>query len=293
MNTVGFPGLGIGPISFYPYITIFGLDIYWYGIIIAFGMILALVYAFLNAKKFGIDPDKIVDVAIIGLLGGIIGARLYYVVFNWSVFAGNPLSIFDIRSGGLAIYGGIIGAVICGGLTCRWRKVKFLPMLDIAGIGFLLGQGIGRWGNFINEEAYGCHTDLPWGMAGDKIPDAIAPVHPTFLYESIWCLIGFVLLAFYAKHRKFDGEVFLFYLMWYGFERFFVEGLRMDSLWLIPDVVRVSQLLSAILFIGAATLWIIMKRKMAKNPQRNFLYVHSEEWKKVIESKKKKAVKNK
>lgn len=288
MNWVGFPDLGIDKIEFYPYISVFGFEIYIYGIIIAIGMGLAMIYGFKKATNFGIDSDKMTDVVIFGIIGGIVGARLYYVIFSWDIFKDDIWSIFDLRSGGLAIYGGIIGAILVGGIACKIKKLPFLPMLDIAGIGFLLGQGIGRWGNFFNVEAYGGHTELPWGMIGNKIPDSIAPVHPTFLYESIWCLLGFILLSIYAKRRKFDGEIFLLYLCWYGFERFFVEGLRTDSLWLVEDVIRVSQALSAVLFVLAvATLLFIRFYIMKKYPKRDYLYVQTEVWQKSLIEKEK------
>lgn len=288
MNWVGFPDLGIDKIEFYPYISVFGFEIYIYGIIIAIGMGLAMVYSFKKTGIFGIDSDKMADVVIFGIIGGIVGARLYYVIFSWDIFKDDIWSIFDLRSGGLAIYGGIIGAILVGGIACMVKKLPFLPMLDIAGIGFLLGQGIGRWGNFFNVEAYGGHTELPWGMIGNKIPDSIAPVHPTFLYESIWCLLGFVLLSIYAKRRKFDGEVFLLYLCWYGFERFFVEGLRTDSLWLVEDVIRVSQALSAVLFVLAvATILFIKFYIMNKYSKRDYLYVQTDVWQKKLTEKEK------
>lgn len=286
MNWVGFPGLGIDKIEIMPYFSIFGFKVYWYGALIALGMVLAMVYGMKNSKKFGVDSDKMIDVVIVGIISGIVGARIYYVVFEWDTFKDNLGSIFDLRMGGLAIYGGIIFSVIFGGLACKWRKVNFLSMLDIAGIGFLLGQGIGRWGNFVNVEAFGSHTDLPWGMIGNKIPSSMGPVHPTFLYESLWCLLGFLLLVLYVKHRKFDGQIFLMYLAWYGFERMFVEGLRTDSLWLVPGVIRVSQLLSIILFIGAtAVLLYILFYYMKKNPDKNYLYVKSDEWKNLMKEK--------
>lgn len=278
MNTVSFPNLGIGPFTFYPYLNILGLHIYWYGIIIAIGAALAFLFATLHAEEFGIIKSRMTDVVLIGILGGIIGARLYYVLFSWSSFSDHPLSIFNLRTGGLAIYGGIIGALICGVIACKYKKTPLLPMLDLTGMGLLIGQGIGRWGNFINVEAYGCHTDLPWAMAGSGIPPSISPVHPTFLYESIWCLLGFFLLRSYIKKRKFDGELFLLYLVWYGLERFFVEGLRMDSLWLVSGVVRVSQLLSAVLFILGICLLVRNYIYIKKDPGKARLYVHTAAW---------------
>lgn len=292
MNWVGFPNLGIDKIEICPYLTVFGFNIYWYGIIIACGILAAIVYAFFNAEKFGIDNEKMIDVIIMGIIGGIIGARFYYVIFTWNIFKNNLLSILDLRTGGLAIYGGIIFAIFTGWIMCKWKKIRFLPMLDLAGIGFLLGQGIGRWGNFVNIEAYGGHTDLPWGMTASRINADIQPVHPTFLYESIWCLIGFLFFALFAKYRKFDGQVFIMYLIWYGFERFFVEGLRVDSLWLIPGLIRISQLLSLILFIAATIILIYMIcYYMKKNPNKQYLYVNSLEWQNILRKKKEKALK--
>lgn len=283
MNWVGFPGLGIDRIEFYPYISVFGFQIYWYGIIIATGMVLAIIYGFRRAKIFGIDSDKMADVILFGIVGGIVGARLYYVIFSWDLFQDRWWTIFDLRTGGLAIYGGIIGAVIVGGIACHFKKVPLLPMFDLAAIGFLLGQGIGRWGNFFNVEAFGVHTDFPWGMIGNKIPESIAPVHPTFFYESIWCLLGFLLLSLYVSHRKFDGEISLMYLVWYGFERFFIEGIRSDSLWLIPGVIRVSQLLSAILFVFAIVTWLFIRfYQIKKHPNRTYLYVQSQNWQRAL-----------
>ena len=223
MNWVGFPKLGIDKINISPYIDVFGFNIYWYGVIIALGMSLAVLYAFFNANKFGVDKNKMIDVVIVGIICGIVGARIYYVIFSLDDFSDNFWKIFDLRTGGLAIYGGIIFAFASGFLVCKYKKIKFLPLADMTSIGFLLGQGIGRWGNFMNIEAYGSHTDLPWGMTSNEIPINIQPVHPTFLYESIWCILGFVLFNLLLRYRKFDGQVVLMYMAWYGFERFFVE----------------------------------------------------------------------
>lgn len=185
----------------------------WYGVIIAAGFLVAIIYSFARMKKFGLNEDRTLDVIIAGIIGGIVGARLYYVIFAFDEFKGDPLKIFRIWEGGLAIYGGIIGAILVGWLFCYIRKVKFLPLLDMVGSGFLIGQAIGRWGNFVNIEAFGSNTTLPWGMTSDKIVNYLTykapelaeigitvdpnmPVHPCFLYESIWCLIGFILLHF-------------------------------------------------------------------------------------------------
>ena len=230
-------GISINRVMF----TIPGTDIqiYWYGFLIAIGILLAMIYGFRKMKSVGIDPDRATDAVIGGIIGAIIGARTYYIVFNTE---GMKFSqFFDIRDGGLAIYGGIIGAILVGGIIAKLRKLKLSALLDVVAPCFLIGQCIGRWGNFFNQEAFGTNTDLPWGMMSYTTANFIAnhdlvnldqlkPVHPCFLYESIWCLIGFVLLNFYFKHRKFDGEVFLMYAGWYGLGRFFLAGLRTDSL---------------------------------------------------------------
>ena len=283
MNWVGFPKLGIDKINISPYIDVFGFNIYWYGVIIALGMSLAVLYAFFNANKFGVDKNKMIDVVIVGIICGIVGARIYYVIFSLDDFSDNFWKIFDLRTGGLAIYGGIIFAFASGFLVCKYKKIKFLPLADMTSIGFLLGQGIGRWGNFMNIEAYGSHTDLPWGMTSNEIPINIQPVHPTFLYESIWCILGFVLFNLLLRYRKFDGQVVLMYMAWYGFERFFVEGLRTDSLWLVPNVIRVSQLISIILFIVSVVLLIYIQFfYIKKHSDREYLYVNTNEWKESL-----------
>ncbi len=291
-NTVSFPNLGlsfdINNVAF----TIFGIEIYWYGVIIAAAFALAVVFGLLRAKKVGLDSDRVIDVIIVGFIGGIIGARLYYVLFKLDDYKDELLKIFDIREGGLAVYGGLIFAVAAGILMCKIRKVKILPMLDIAAMGFLLGQGIGRWANFVNVEAYGSPTTLPWGMASDTISAALADnyavpvdgvltVHPTFLYESLWCLLGFVLVNLYFRHRKYDGQIFLMYGIWYGAERFFVEGLRTDSLYAGPF--RVSQLVSGVIVVAAAAAMIIMYIQRKSDPAP--LYVDTEESKELLAQK--------
>lgn len=264
MNTVSFPLLGlsfeINRVAF----QIGGLKVYWYGIIIAVGFVLALVYAFRRAPQFGIVPDKVTDVAIAGIIGGIIGARTYFVIFSWDSFKDDLWSIFEIWEGGIAVYGGLIGGVIAGAIVCRLSKIKFTAMADLAVIGFLIGQGIGRWGNFFNVEAYGAPMNEPllWGMTSEKIVRELGVesgtlVHPCFLYESLWCLLGVLVLHIFSKHRRFDGEVALFYCVWYGAERFVVEGLRTDSLYW--GQFRVSQVLALVLAVTGAIVWISIR----------------------------------
>ncbi len=246
-----------------------GINIYWYGILIAIGFALAVLYAFRRAKDFGVDPDKIIDILLLALPLAIVGARLYYFIFNPGVFDGF-WDIFNIRRGGLAIYGGIIGAIAGGAIMCKIRKVNFVSMLDLAAMGFLIGQAVGRWGNFVNQEAYGGPTGSSWfGMTGDQIlydTGSTDLVHPCFLYESLWCIAGFIVLHILSKHRKFKGQMAVTYLIWYGFGRFFIEGLRTDSLMLGSSNIRVSQVLSALMVAAGVILYIVLLRRV-KNQQ--------------------------
>ena len=313
-NRIEFPHLGFGfnidPTAF----TIFGLDIQWYGIIITLGLILAIIYVFPRMKRFGIDSDRAVDAVIGGVLGGIVGARLYYVAMKWDdynkgSFGETFKAVINTRNGGLAIYGGIIGAIIVGFIICKIRKVKVLPMLDVTVLGLLIGQGIGRWGNFVNQEAFGTNTDLFCGMTGGTIQRTISnatqiggdlygtanaemlwekPVHPCFLYESLWCLLGFVIIAFLSKRRRYDGQVLLMYMAWYGLERFIVEGLRTDSL-MIGNI-RVSQALSAIIFVVSVIIQIIMFFRTRRDPESYVLYANTEESRLLIEESRRKAM---
>lgn len=274
------------------FVTIPGINfsIFWYGFLIATGLLLALIYGYRKMVPYGLDPDKMTDAIIGGFLGALFGARLYYVLFN---DVGIGISdFFDTRNGGLAIYGGLIGAVLVGGLIVKIKRLKLTTALDIAGPCFLIGQCIGRWGNFFNQEAFGTNTDLPWGMMssstisylaeiGDEYAiksgemlDYYMPVHPCFLYESLWCLIGFIVLHFYAKHRKFDGEVFLMYIGWYGLGRFFIEGLRTDSLYI--GNIRVSQLIAGTCVLAAIIL-IIVFRGIRKRSGDDKLYYQTED----------------
>mgnify|MGYP005885563817 CR=1 FL=1 len=281
-NLVQFPGLGLSFHLNRVAFTIGGVSIYWYGVCIAVGLCLALVFAFRHSLEFGVDPDSMVDVILIGVVLGIISARAYYVAMApfkyesiWEMIA--------IRDGGLAIYGGIIGGFLFGGLACKWRKVPVLPMFDLTAMGFLVGQCCGRWGNFFNQEAFGCNTTLPWGMFSEATEDYLMgstvtvpkgvtidpamPVHPTFLYESIWCFVGLALLAAYIKKRKFNGDIALRYLVWYGAGRFWIEALRTDSLLLVPSLgLRASQLVAAAAVVGGVALEIFLTRKYKSRP---------------------------
>ncbi len=288
-DQIQFPKLGIDLTVSSEAFSIGGMQVTWYGILITVGMLLAMVYGFSRMQKqYGIDPDRAIDAVIGGVLGGVIGARAYYVIFRWEEFAGDWKSMFNIRSGGLAIYGGIIGALLVGSIVCKIRKVRLLPMFDIASLGFLIGQGIGRWGNFTNQEAFGDNTDSLFGMTGGKIQAWIAanysdgsvdpylPVHPCFLYESIWCLTGFVILHFVAKRwRKFDGQIFLMYMVWYGMGRFWIEGLRTDSLY--QGTIKISQLV-ALLSVAVGIILLCVSFSRIKRMGSDYvLYVNSKE----------------
>lgn len=236
--------------------------IYFYGIIIALGLLLALVYGVRNGKRLDIEADTIYDLVIWGVIAAVIGARLYYCAFNWSSYADNPAKIFAIRDGGLAIYGGIIGAIIAVWIRCRMKKISIFPALDIMSFGLFIGQCIGRWGNFFNREAFGYETDVFCRM-GLTLNGSTMYVHPTFLYESLWNFVGFLAMHFYSKkHRKYKGQFFILYVFWYGLGRAFIEGMRSDSLWLIPDVIRVSQLLAAVTCIAALIVYILNARRL-------------------------------
>lgn len=264
---VSFPGLGIGPITVdRTAVTVGGFSIYWYGVIIAVGFILAVIFAFSSLKRYKIKQEPFIDCVLAGLIAGVVGARLFYVIFSWDSYKDNLMEIFNIHNGGLAIYGGIIGGLGAACITAKIVKVNIPAMLDIGGIGFLIGQGIGRWGNFVNQEAFGTPTDLPWGMVSENTGNI--PVHPCFLYESLWCLLGVLVLYIVSrKWRKFDGQIFLMYIIWYGLERMIVEGLRTDSLMTPFLGLRVSQIISGALVIIGTVLLIINLKKAASKPR--------------------------
>ena len=256
MYNVQFPELGIhlkiDPVAF----SIGSFNVYWYGIIIGFGFILALIFALTNLKKFGIKRDDFIDCVLVGLICGILGARLYYVIFRWDYYSQHLNEILAVHNGGLAIYGGVIGSVLGGCIIAKIKKMNIPAVLDVAGMGFLIGQGIGRWGNFVNQEAFGIETDLPWRMVSENTNNI--GVHPCFLYESLWCLLGFFILFFWGiKYRKYDGQLALMYIVWYGFERMFVEGLRTDSLYTPFFGLRVSQIIAGITFVVGAVILVV------------------------------------
>lgn len=307
MNEIQFPKLGwkfhIDPTAFH--IGKFGIQ--WYGIIIVAGLILALIYVLPRMRRFGIDADRAIDVIIGGVIGGIIGARVYYVLLRWDDYKGDIKAIFNTRNGGLAIYGGLIGAILVGYIICRIRKVRALPMLDVVSLGFLIGQGIGRWGNFVNQECFGSNTNSFLGITGGRIQQTIIDqtaiggemnlngnaamvwdkaVHPCFLYESVWCLLGFLVISRLAKNRKYDGHVFLMYMAWYGAGRFIIEGLRTDSL--MAGNLKFSQALSAILVVVSLILQAVFFFWRRRDPERFVLYSSTEESRFLIEESRRK-----
>ena len=252
-------------------------SIKWYGLLIAIGVLLAILNGLKRAEEFGINPDSMIDVALLTIPVAFIGARLYYVFFSESraEYFADPLSILRVWEGGLGIYGGIIVAFTFGPLMCKLKKVNIWAMFDLTALGFLIGQGIGRWGNFFNQEAFGRNTNLPWAMTGDIIQnghldlvyDHTQPVHPTFLYESLWCLLGFLVLHLLSKYMlsRFDGMIFCGYMMWYGTGRFFIEGLRTDSL--MAGTMRTSQLVAVIAVLMGAVLFFVLRRYAISLPK--------------------------
>lgn len=261
------------------------VSIKFYGLIIAFGFLLAVLFGGRLAYKWKIDLNKMVDVLIWGTIGGIIGARLYYVIFEWDYYSVHPDQIIKVWEGGLAIYGGLIGGIFAAYFTCKRVNLNFLKLLDMASMSFLIGQGIGRWGNFANQEAFGTNTSMPWGMFSQKTQDylienqlqlsqkgiyvdPLSPVHPTFLYESVWCILGFILLYYILKHHyKFAGQMILCYGVVYGMERAVVEGFRTDSLYIANTTIRISQVLSAVVAVLCLVILMLKLYELKKNPK--------------------------
>lgn len=241
--------------------TVFGLDIMWYGVLIGIGFILATIISYARAPKLGIKPDHFIDLIIWLIPSAIVGARAYYVIFNWEMYQGDLAAIFNTRNGGLAVHGGILLGVLTCWIVCRVVKEDFLSMLDLCAPVLALGQAIGRWGNFFNEEAHGTETDLPWAQIIDGVG-----YHPTFLYESLWCFLLFLFLVWFSNHKRtFRGEIICLYFMLYSFERFFVESLRTDSLMI--GSLRQAQVISIVLFAAALLLFIILRKKTQINKE--------------------------
>lgn len=275
LHQVEFPNLG-WEFTISRGFELFGFRIYWYAVVIACGLLLAVLYAMRHAEEFRLNSDHMMDVALVTIPVAFIGARLYYVLFsgNLAWYADDLLRVLNVRDGGLGIYGGIIVAFLVGPLVCKIRKVNILSMFDIASMGFLIGQSIGRWGNFFNQEAFGGNTNLPWAMTGEIIRsgqngsgyDLTLPVHPTFLYESLWCALGFVLLhLWFKKAYRFQGQIFCGYIVWYGVGRFCIESLRTDSL--MAGSMRTSQLVAVLAVVGGAILFLVLRRRALSLPR--------------------------
>ena len=260
MNNISFPRLGlsfdINPVAIdLPFLG----GVHWYGIIIATGIVLAVIYCSFMAKKEDVSPEILTDMLLYALPASIICARIYYVAFSWENYKDNLLDVFKIWEGGIAIYGGIIGAVISAGIFFKVRKLNILKMFDICCLGLFIGQSVGRWGNFVNAEAFGGVCAYIWGMSinGGEC------VHPTFLYESLWNVAGLIILSYLHKRRKYYGFTFFSYLTWYGTGRFFIEGLRSDSLYL--GAIRISQLVALICIIMGTAMSIYFSKNKFTN----------------------------
>ncbi len=265
MNTLSFPGLGIGEFSINSVaFTIFGKDVAWYGILITLGFVLAFFYVLYRAKFEKVKSDDILDLAIFVIIFGMIGTRLYYVIMKWDnyVVTGGYfwenvkdtfINIISVWNGGLAIYGGLIAGTLTAVIFAKIKKIKFTKILDMLAPAAMIGQIIGRWGNFFNVEAYGSETENIFRM-GIHYSNGVKYVHPTFLYESVWNLIGFIIINIFYKKKKEDGQIFLMYMTWYGLGRFFIEGLRTDSLYI--GIFRVSQIVALATFIVGVILLV-------------------------------------
>lgn len=241
------------PVAF----TVFGIEVRWYGVLIALGMVLATLLTYKRAPRHGLEPDRVLDFILICIPVGIIGARLYYIVFNWSMYEGDFLKMINLRLGGLAIHGGLIFGIAAAVILCAVWKIRPLNVMDLAVPGVALAQAIGRWGNYFNSEAHGGPTDLPWAVMVNG-----QTYHPTFLYESIWCFLLFLFLIYMDNHRRFEGQIFLLYGILYSVERFFVEALRTDSLMIGPF--KQAQVLSLSVIIVFTIAYVILYKYWKK-----------------------------
>ena len=269
-TNISFPSLGIDidPIREF---SLGPLSIHMYGLVIVFGLILAVIYCMRRSGQLGLTEDHILDGVLWVTPFAFLCARAYYCAFRWDLYAANPISALYIWQGGIAIYGGVLGAVVGMLVFCKIKKISLGATLDLVLMGFLIGQAIGRWGNFFNREAFGAETDA-WLRMGlySPLTGAVTYHHPTFLYESLWNALGFVVLHFLSKKRTFDGQIALGYALWYGLGRTFIEGLRTDSLYIPGTGLRVSQVLAAVSCITAAAVLAYFVIK----PPKKTMFVH-------------------
>ena len=269
-TNISFPSLGIDidPVREF---SLGPLSIHMYGLVIVFGLVLAVIYCMRRANQFGLTEDHILDGVLWVTPFAFLCARSYYCAFRWDLYAANPISVLYIWQGGIAIYGGVLGAVVGMLVFCKIKKISLGATLDLVLMGFLIGQAIGRWGNFFNREAFGAETDA-WLRMGlySPLTGAVTYHHPTFLYESLWNALGFVVLHFLSKKRTFDGQIALGYALWYGLGRTFIEGLRTDSLYIPGTALRVSQVLAAVSCITAAAVLAYFVIK----PPKKTMFVH-------------------
>lgn len=257
-NVITFPALGISVTVNRVAFNVFGKDIYWYGVIIALGFALAVLYCSLRIRRFGFNNDLLFDALVAALPSAIVGARLYYVIWEWGYYSKYPSEIIAVWHGGMAIYGGIIGALIAVAVYGRVKRASIPGMFDVAALGLLIGQCLGRWGNFINGEAHGTLTDSVLGMT----VNGYGPFHPTFLYESVWTALGFIVLHLVSVYfYRFRGQIFLSYLVWYGAGRAVIEGLRTDSLYIGQTDIRVSQVVAVVSCITGLVLLVLCLRR--------------------------------
>ena len=257
-NVITFPALGISVTVNRVAFNVFGKDIYWYGVIIALGFALAVLYCSLRIRRFGFNNDLLFDALVAALPSAIVGARLYYVIWEWGYYSKYPSEIIAVWHGGMAIYGGIIGALVAVAVYGRVKRASIPGMFDVAALGLLIGQCLGRWGNFINGEAHGTLTDSVLGMT----VNGYGPFHPTFLYESVWTALGFVVLHLVSVYfYRFRGQIFLSYLVWYGAGRAVIEGPRTDSLYIGQTDIRVSQVVAVVSCITGLVLLVLCLRR--------------------------------
>src|SRR5574344_1327135 len=271
---VSFPGLGITVNIDQVAFSIFGIEVYWYGLLISLGMVLCVVLGMLHSNKTKFSSDLVFDVILVSLPCAIVGARLYYVLSEWEMYSGDLIKIFDTRSGGLAVYGGVLGAFIGTLIMCKIRKIPFSAVVDFCVVYIPLGQAIGRWGNFFNQECFGTTTTLPWGMKSSEVEsylrlyfpdlDSTMAVHPTFFYEFLATITIFFILLYVRKYSKHAFESMAVYMILYGVARFFIEGLRTDSLYIGDTGIRTSQLFSAVLVVSGVIYLVVAYKKNIK-----------------------------